>query len=115
MRLYQPKTELYCGIDLHSRTMYVCIIDKNGTIVVHRNMRTDVEAFLRLVAPYRHSLVVAVESVSDWYWLGDRCHAEGIDFVLGHAPYMRAIHGAKTKNDKIDSEKIARSKSPYLS
>ena len=33
--------------------------------------------------------------------------AEG-PFVLGHALYMRAIHGGKTKNDKIDSEKIAR-------
>jgi transposase len=27
--------------------------------------------------------------------------------VLGHALYMKAIHGGKTKNDKIDSNKIA--------
>jgi hypothetical protein len=26
---------------------------------------------------------------------------------LGHALYMKAIHGGKTKNDKIDSYKIA--------
>ena len=32
----------------------------------------------------------------------------GIDFVLGHTLYMKAIHGGKAKNDKIDSEKIAR-------
>ena len=29
------------------------------------------------------------------------------EFVLGHALYMKAIHGAKSKNDKIDSKKIA--------
>ncbi len=29
----------------------------------------------------------------------------GIDL---HALYMKAIHGGKAKNDKIDSEKIAR-------
>jgi hypothetical protein len=30
-----------------------------------------------------------------------------IDFVLGHALYMKAIHGGKTKNNKIDAYKIA--------
>jgi transposase len=42
-----------------------------------------------------------------WYWLADLCEREGIEFVLGHALYMRAIHGAKVKNDKVDSQKIA--------
>ena len=35
------------------------------------------------------------------------CADEGIPFVLGHALYMKAIHGGKAKNDKIDSHKIA--------
>ena len=30
-----------------------------------------------------------------------------IAFVLGHALYMKAIHGGKAKNDKIDAHKIA--------
>jgi transposase len=42
-----------------------------------------------------------------WYWLADLCAKHHIRFVLGHALYMKAIHGGKTKNDKIDSEKIA--------
>ena len=42
-----------------------------------------------------------------WYWLADLCEEHEIDFVLGHALYMKAIHGGKVKNDKIDSEKIA--------
>jgi hypothetical protein len=32
---------------------------------------------------------------------------ENIAFVLGHALYMKAIHGGKAKNDKIDAHKIA--------
>src|SRR5688572_6716374 len=40
-------------------------------------------------------------------WLADVCAAEGILFVLGHALAMKAIHGGKAKNDKIDSHKIA--------
>jgi transposase len=62
---------------------------------------------LRTVAPYREDLVVAVECIFTWYWLADLCAREGIAFVLGHALYMRAIHGAKAKNDKIDSKKTA--------
>jgi len=49
-----------------------------------------------------------VECIYCWYWLADLCQQEGIDFVLGHALYMRAIHGVKTKNDRVDSLKIAR-------
>jgi transposase len=40
-------------------------------------------------------------------WLADLCAAEGIPFVLGHALYMKAIHGGKAKHDKIDAQKIA--------
>jgi len=42
-----------------------------------------------------------------WCWLADLCTQEAIPFVLGHALYMKAIHGGKAKNDKIDAHKIA--------
>ena len=42
-----------------------------------------------------------------WYWLADLCQKEGIAFVLGHALYMKAIHGGKAKNDRIAAHKIA--------
>ncbi len=107
MRFYTGIHKHYCGIDLHAKTMYVCILDPEGVIVLHRNMPCDPKKFLRAVAPYREDLVVAVECMFTWYWLADLCAREGIAFVLGHALYMKAIHGAKAKNDKIDSRKIA--------
>jgi transposase len=64
--------------------------------------------FLKLIAPYRDDIVVGVECIFSWYWLADLCAEEGIPFILGHALYMKAIHGGKSKNDKIDSEKIAK-------
>jgi transposase len=87
--------------------MYVCIVHQEGDILVHRNMKAAPEPFLKAVAPYRDGLVVAVECIFTWYWLADLCAQEGISFVLGHALYMKAIHGGKAKNDKIDSQKIA--------
>ena len=50
---------------------------------------------------------LGVECIFTWYWVADFCAERGIDFALGHAYYMKSIHGGKTKSDKIDSEKIA--------
>ncbi len=107
MRFYTTSHRYSCGIDLHARTMYVCILNQEGAIVLHRNLPSTPDAFLRAVASYRDDLVVAVECIFTWYWLADLCARERIPFVLGHALYMKAIHGGKAKNDKIDAHKIA--------
>jgi transposase len=107
MRFYTQQHDFYCGIDLHARSMYLCILDRNGQIVLHHNMASAPEPFLAAVEPYRVNLVVGVECIFCWYWLADLCAAEKIQFVLGHALYMKAIHGGKAKNDKIDAFKIA--------
>jgi transposase len=107
MRFYTKQHPFYCGIDLHARTMYVCILSQDGEIVLHRNMPAGPETFLKAIAPYRDQIVVAVECIFTWYWLADLCAQEGLPCVLGHALYMKAIHGGKAKNDKIDSQKIA--------
>ena len=107
MRFYNRQHRHYCGIDLHVKTMYVCILDAAGQVLLHRNVPSTPEAFLEVVAPYREGLVVAAECMFTWYWVADLCAAEGLVFVLGHALAMKAIHGGKAKNDKIDSHKIA--------
>jgi transposase len=108
MRFYKRQHEFYCGIDLHAKSMYICLVNQVGETLVHRNLPTRPEKFLAAIAEYRqHDLVVAVECMFTWYWLADLCAQENIPFVLGHALYMKAIHGGKTKHDKIDSEKIA--------
>ena len=107
MRFYTKQHPFYCGIDLHARTMYVCILNQAGETLVHRNMAATPEALLKAIAPYREQIVLAAECMFTWYWLADLCAEHGIPFVLGHALYMKAIHGGKAKNDKIDAQKIA--------
>ena len=107
MRFYTKEHLFYCGVDLHTRSMYVCILDQHGEILLHRNLPTDPDAFLDAIKPYREDIVVCAECMFSWYWLADLCARESITFVLGHALYMKAIHGGKAKNDRIDSRKIA--------
>ena len=62
---------------------------------------------MKTIQPYLDDLLIGVECMFSWYWVADFCEDKGIPFILGHALYMRAIHGGKAKNDKIDSLKIA--------
>lgn len=107
MRFYTKQHNFYCGIDLHGNAMYVCVLDSTGEVVLHKNIPTRPKSFLKLIKPYRDDLVVGCECMFSWYWLADLCADEEIEFILGHALYMRAIHGGKAKNDRIDSHKIA--------
>jgi len=107
MRFYTNSHPFYCGIDLHARILYVCILDELGKTVLHKEIKAQPELLLQLLSPYVGKIIVGVECMHCWYWVSDFCEKYQIDFILGHALYMRAIHGGKTKNDRIDSYKIA--------
>jgi len=51
MRFSTKQHPFSCGIDLHARTMYVCILDHHGEILLHRNMPARPETFLKAIAP----------------------------------------------------------------
>ena len=38
MRFYKKQHQFYIGIDLHARTMYICVINNIGETVFHKNM-----------------------------------------------------------------------------
>ena len=107
MRFYNEQHEFYVGIDLHAREMFACVLNRDGEVLLHRNMKADSEHLDRLVRRFPGDIVIAVECIFTWYWIADFCDERHIPFVLGHALYMKAIHGGKSKNDKIDSHKIA--------
>jgi len=108
MKYYTSTTEFNCGIDLHARQMYACVMDRQGSTLMHTNIAgNDWEYFLKRVEPYRHDLTVVSECTFNWYWLADACFEADIQFVLAHALYLKHIHGGKNKNDRIDSEKLA--------
>jgi transposase len=108
MQYYTTTTEFNCGIDLHSRQMYVCVMDRAGKLLLHTNVQgNDFDYFLRRIEPWRKDLTATCECTFNWYWLADACEEAGIKFVLAHALYLRCIHGGKHKNDKEDAKELA--------
>ena len=41
MRMYNHTHRFYCGVDLHARSMYLCILDHTGQIVLHHEVPAD--------------------------------------------------------------------------
>jgi hypothetical protein len=102
MRFYAKTHKHTCGIDLHARSMYLCVLDEHDQVVLHKDLPTDPAVLVEALSPFREDLVIGVECMFSWYWLADLCSREGIPFVLGHALYMGAIHGDKSKTDRIE-------------
>ena len=107
MNFYNNMHPYYCGIDLHARSLYVCIIDQKGEVCLHKEIPASPDHLFQVLEPFIGDIVVGVECMHCWYWVSDFCEDIGVDFILGHALYMKAIHGGKAKNDRIDSYKIA--------
>jgi transposase len=107
MRTYKTAHAYYCGIDLHARSLYAHVLDDKGTTRLQQNLTASPRAVLEALAPYREGLVVGCECMFAWYWLADLCEREQIPFVLGHALAMKAIHGGKAKNDRLDAATLA--------
>jgi hypothetical protein len=38
MRFYNGQHASYCGVDLHTKRMYLCILDHEGNMRLHRNV-----------------------------------------------------------------------------
>ena len=51
MRFATQQHQFYGGIDVHARTMYVCILNQDGEILLHRHMKTSPETLLGTLHP----------------------------------------------------------------
>ena len=85
MRFYTQARPYYCGIDLHARSLYVCIVDHSGNICLHKEIKAAPEPLLHVLSPYLNQIVVGVECMHCWYWVADFCEDKGVEFILGHA------------------------------
>ena len=92
MRFYKNQHQFYIGIDLHARTMYICVINNIGETVFHKNMECSRNNLELVTNTFGKDIVVGVECIFTWYWVADFGAEQGIDFALGHAYYMKSIH-----------------------
>ena len=63
MRFYSHSKKFVCGVDLHARECYICIIDRERKVLVHKKVRNrNTDMLLSIIEPYKNDIVVACES-----------------------------------------------------
>ncbi len=98
----------YVGIDLHSRSMRMCVIGEDGKRVCERTFACELMILLEFLRPYGTNMVIAVESTNNWYWLVDGLMGAGYDVRLAHSYGLSLITKAKVKTDRRDARRLAR-------
>lgn len=53
MRFYGTAHKHVCGIDLHTRSMYLCVLDEHDQVVLHKDFQTDPAVLLQALATAR--------------------------------------------------------------
>jgi len=61
MRFYTRQHPFYRSVELHAKTMHVCIVNQAGETLVHRNLPSRPDYFLDAIGPCRQGLVVGVK------------------------------------------------------
>ena len=100
--------KFYCGIDLHARDSFVCIIDDNDRVLLKERIDNRLELFLYHLNSFTPRPSVVVESTLNWYWLVDGLMDAGFEVTLAHTLGLYMITGAKVKTDKRDAFNLAR-------
>jgi len=97
----------YSGIDLHRDNSMITTINDSGTIINQQKLPNDQVSLLNYFLSMGNEHRAVVEATANWYWLSDLLNDHGIDLVLAHAKYLKAISYAKVKTDKVDSQTLA--------
>jgi transposase len=96
--------KLYAGIDLHSSSSYLAIIDDKGARKYKKKLPNNLEGILQQIKPYKKGIAgVVVESTYNWYWLVDGLEAEGYAVHLANPSAIQKYTGLKHADDKHDA------------
>lgn len=95
---------LYAGIDLHSTSNYLGIIDEEDKRVYKKKLPNDLDTILQVLEPFKENLSgIALESTFNWYWLVDGLMDNDYKMHLANPSAFQQYEGLKHTDDKWDS------------
>jgi len=100
-------TNTYIGVDLHKKTCYVTVMDKDGHIAKQTEIPNKKEKVLSFFTTYASDSKIAVESTMNWIPFFEKLESIGCNVGLSNPLQTKAIAFARIKNDKVDSRILA--------
>lgn len=107
LSMSQNTIEKYIGVDLHKKTCYITVMDKDGRIEKQTEIMNDALEIDLFFSPLASRAKVAVESTLNWMPFYEQIEAMGGNIVLSNPLQTKAVSSARIKNDKVDSKILA--------
>ena len=99
---------IFVGLDYHQAAVQVCVVNKEGTVLMNRSCRNDWHAIARVVEPHGRVTRVAIESCSGAADLAEELVATvGWSVDLAHPGYVQRMKGSPDKTDYSDARMLA--------
>ena len=99
---------MYSGIDLHSNSSVVAVIDDGDRVVAQKRLPNDIGKIMGFLARWQDELAgVVVESTYNWYWLVDGLQDAGLHVHLANTAAIKQYEGLKHSGDETDAQHLA--------
>jgi len=97
----------YVGIDLHKKTIVLCVVDKERKVLERKRfLCQDVQAITRYFGQLG-AFQFVVEATAAYEWLVQLLEELADDWVLAHPGKMRVIAETAKKTDRLDAQTLA--------
>jgi len=95
------------GIDLHKKTITLCVLDHEGASVTTRTFACTapekITAFFKALGPFQ----AVIEATASYQWLWELLEPLAQRLVLAHPGKLRIIAQSTRKSDKFDARVLA--------
>ena len=98
---------LYVGVDHHTKTSHMTVVDENGDIVRRKGISSNGDDVREALQDFNEPIKAVLEAGYNWGKMYDWLDEVVDEVVLAHPTKVRAIAEARIKNDKIDSLTLA--------
>ena len=100
------------GLDVHSNTSSICVLDDGGCVVQERTLRGNPRRVIDHLTDLRRqsgqALKICFEASCNYGWLHDQLSGVCERVAVAHPGQLRLIFRSKKKNDRVDAQKLAK-------
>ena len=97
----------YAGVDLHKKTLSVCVVDRERSVIERAKLRCDQPQAILEFVPKHRPLQLVVEATAGYRWLFALVERDVERLVLAHPRKLRIIAESTRKSDRLDAQVLA--------
>jgi transposase len=98
---------LYAGIDLHKKTITVCVVNQERRVLLSRRMSCSMPSTIYGFFAVLGEFEAVVEATASYEWLVRLIEPLAKRVILAHPQKLRIIAESTRKSDKVDAKLLA--------